>query len=187
MMSWVDTGYLYPYIILFVLLVQLFVQLCSEMDQGSDLPEKYSPSSPSFCHLVSQLVWFFSLITLWCNGQLCWHYCDGNKWTGKLCGGRATPTLLAWLLNVEWQLKLLFQIFLEFCSEEQLLRVWFVSFFPFQIETELIVPEAKLYFIYWLLISSLWVFKCFHSVCYMFNRLYLWLFLCHVCLHLWLL
>lgn len=75
--------------------------------------------------------WFVSLITVWCNEQLYWHHCDGNKWTKEECGRRATPTLLAWLLNVEWQLKLLFQILLEFCSEEQLLRVWFVSLFHF--------------------------------------------------------
>lgn len=113
MMSWVDIGYLYPYIILFVLLVHLFVQMHSEMDQGSNLPEKYSCSSPSFYHFISQLVWFFSLITVWCNGQLCWHHCDGNKWTRKVCGRRAAPTVLAWLPNVEWQLKLLFKSLLS--------------------------------------------------------------------------
>lgn len=111
MMSWVNIGYLYPYIIAFVLLVQLLVQLHSEMDQWGDLPGKYSLFSPSFYHLISQLVWFFSLIMLWCSGQLCWRHCDGNKGTGKLYVGRAVPSLLVWLLHVEWQLKLLSNFF----------------------------------------------------------------------------
>jgi len=59
------------------------------------------------------------------------HHRDGNKQIRKVCGRRATPTSLAWLLNVEWQLKLLFRIFLEFCSEKQYLRVFFASLFPF--------------------------------------------------------
>lgn len=93
--------------------------------------------------------WFFGLITVWCNGQLYWHHCGGNKWTRKVCGNRATPSLLAWLLKVE--LKLHFQIFLEFCFEEQLFRVWLVNLLPFSMEMELIIAETKPDFIYWLL------------------------------------